>query len=109
VFYLMELLEDDPGEITRTVQEVVHPELAIKPLWEVERDAILNALALLEGDKPAAATALGIGKTTLYRKLAEYAPAHPLYLQMQEAAKTGESPNEAQEQDTEAQESNLNS
>ncbi|MBZ4645303.1 MAG: sigma-54 dependent transcriptional regulator, acetoin dehydrogenase operon transcriptional [Petroclostridium sp.] len=47
----------------------------VTPLAEIEREAILNALELF-GDttegKFKAAKALGIGKTTLYRKLAEY-------------------------------------
>jgi transcriptional regulator with PAS, ATPase and Fis domain len=43
------------------------------PLEEIERRAILHALQETGGDKPAAACLLGIGKTTLYRKLREYA------------------------------------
>ena len=39
---------------------------------EVERQAILNAISQVEGDKLKAARLLGIGKTTLYRKLQEY-------------------------------------
>ena len=45
---------------------------AIKPLWKVEKAAILAALKKLNGDKILAARKLGIGKTTLYRKLKEY-------------------------------------
>jgi two-component system response regulator HydG len=44
----------------------------IAPLAEVEKRAILHAIALLDGDKLEAAKQLGIGKTTLYRKLKEY-------------------------------------
>jgi two-component system response regulator HydG len=43
------------------------------PLAELERRAILRALAHTGGDKVAAARLLGIGKTTLYRKLKQYA------------------------------------
>ncbi|HXE36325.1 MAG TPA: sigma-54 dependent transcriptional regulator [Verrucomicrobiae bacterium] len=43
------------------------------PLEEIERRAILRALRENGGDKFAAARLLGIGKTTLYRKLKEYA------------------------------------
>src|ERR1700686_4848158 len=43
------------------------------PLEEIERRAVLHALLETRGDKPAAARLLGIGKTTLYRKLKEYA------------------------------------
>jgi two-component system response regulator HydG len=44
----------------------------ILPLAEVERQTILSALEQLNGDKLMTARALGIGKTTLYRKLKEY-------------------------------------
>jgi two-component system response regulator HydG len=40
---------------------------------ELERQTILNAIAELHGDKLQAARLLGIGKTTLYRKLKDYA------------------------------------
>ena len=42
------------------------------PLAELEKQTILNALAQVNGDKMMAARLLGIGKTTLYRKLKEY-------------------------------------
>jgi two-component system response regulator HydG len=42
------------------------------PLEELERRAIFNALRETSGDKLAAARLLGIGKTTLYRKLKQY-------------------------------------
>jgi two-component system response regulator HydG len=42
------------------------------PLDELERRAILRALREAGGDKLAAARMLGIGKTTLYRKLKQY-------------------------------------
>jgi DNA-binding NtrC family response regulator len=44
----------------------------IVPLVELERRAIVAALNQLEGDKLMTAKMLGIGKTTLYRKLREY-------------------------------------
>ena len=44
----------------------------IAPLADMEKRAILHAIALLDGDKLEAAKQLGIGKTTLYRKLKEY-------------------------------------
>jgi DNA-binding NtrC family response regulator len=48
------------------------------PLDELERRAILRALREAGGDKLAAARMLGIGKTTLYRKLKQYdAQAQP--------------------------------
>jgi DNA-binding NtrC family response regulator len=42
------------------------------PMEELERRAILRTLRETGGDKPAAARMLGIGKTTLYRKLKQY-------------------------------------
>jgi two-component system response regulator HydG len=45
------------------------------PLEELERRAILRALREAGGDKLAAARLLGIGKTTLYRKLKQYEAA----------------------------------
>jgi len=44
----------------------------ILPLAELEKQAILGTLEQLNGDKLLAARMLGIGKTTLYRKLKEY-------------------------------------
>jgi len=44
----------------------------ISPLAELEKKAILHAITVLNGDKLEAAKQLGIGKTTLYRKLKEY-------------------------------------
>lgn len=45
---------------------------SIKSLAELEKQAILDALKTYHGDKLAAAKILGIGKTTMYRKLKEY-------------------------------------
>jgi two-component system response regulator HydG len=44
----------------------------ILPISELEKQAILNTIVQLNGDKLLAARLLGIGKTTLYRKLKEY-------------------------------------
>jgi transcriptional regulator with PAS, ATPase and Fis domain len=44
----------------------------IIPLTQMERRAILEALAYTKGDRAIAANLLGIGRTTLYRKLKEY-------------------------------------
>jgi len=48
------------------------PSGGIVPIAELEKQTILNALAQVNGDKMLAARLLGIGKTTLYRKLKEY-------------------------------------
>jgi DNA-binding NtrC family response regulator len=55
---------DEGGETVGTQQ--------VTPLAELERQAILGAIRSLNGDKLQAAKLLGIGKTTLYRKLKEY-------------------------------------
>jgi len=47
--------------------------LRIIPMAELEKRTILNAITELNGDKLQAARLLGIGKTTLYRKLKDYA------------------------------------
>jgi DNA-binding NtrC family response regulator len=44
----------------------------ILPLMEIERRAILQAMEHTRGDRAVAAHLLGIGRTTLYRKLKEY-------------------------------------
>jgi transcriptional regulator with PAS, ATPase and Fis domain len=44
----------------------------IIPLMQMERQAIHDALAYTKGDRALAANLLGIGRTTLYRKLKEY-------------------------------------
>jgi two-component system response regulator HydG len=48
---------------------------AVRAMADIERDAILGALSQAKGDKLLAAKWLGIGKTTMYRKLKEYAYA----------------------------------
>ena len=58
---------------------------SVIPLDQVERSAILGALAKTKGDRAAAAHFLGIGRTTLYRKLRGYgilaaAPHQPVSL-----------------------------
>jgi DNA-binding NtrC family response regulator len=45
----------------------------IVPIEQLEKQTILNTIEQLNGDKLKAARLLGIGKTTLYRKLKEYA------------------------------------
>jgi len=48
------------------------PANGIIPMAELEKQSILSALGQVNGDKMLAARLLGIGKTTLYRKLKEY-------------------------------------
>jgi len=53
-------------------EEAVSMDSSILTIAEMEKQAILNTLRQLNGDKLTAARLLGIGKTTLYRKLKEY-------------------------------------
>jgi DNA-binding NtrC family response regulator len=63
---------DLPSNLQHTSdQEFPEPE-QLTTLDEMERRAILRALRETSGDKLAAARLLGIGKTTLYRKLKQY-------------------------------------
>jgi two-component system response regulator HydG len=48
------------------------PKSGIVSIAELEKKAIMDTLRQLNGDKLMAARLLGIGKTTLYRKLKEY-------------------------------------
>ena len=67
------LLEDLPAVIAGgggRIRETLP--LGLIPLSEVERRTIEEAVRVLDGDKQAAARLLGIGKSTLYRKLREY-------------------------------------
>ena len=49
----------------------------LSTLRELERRAILEALETTGGDRLRAAKLLGIGKTTIYRKLKEYGVEGP--------------------------------
>jgi len=60
------------------VADAAEAENLVAPLAELEREAILGAIRALSGDKLQAAKLLGIGKTTLYRKLKEYGISDPL-------------------------------
>jgi DNA-binding NtrC family response regulator len=46
--------------------------VAVQSIADLEKQAILSTITQLNGDKLLAARLLGIGKTTLYRKLKEY-------------------------------------
>ncbi|MEK6398164.1 MAG: sigma-54 dependent transcriptional regulator, partial [Terriglobus sp.] len=61
--------ERTPQMLTPTGDRHSSPIISIA---ELEREAILNTIRQLHGDKLMAAKLLGIGKTTLYRKLKEY-------------------------------------
>ena len=71
-------MTDLPHEIAKLPEHVLpagngNGHGKIVPIAELEKQMILNAIAELNGDKLQAARLLGIGKTTLYRKLKDYA------------------------------------
>jgi DNA-binding NtrC family response regulator len=68
---------DLPSAIHRatTLPENGNGSAKILPMAELEKQTILNTITHLNGDKLMAARLLGIGKTTLYRKLKEYSAA----------------------------------
>lgn len=63
-------LDDIPPHIAYPTGQGTSSEVFL--IEELERRAILNALSETKGDRVAAARLLGIGKTTLYRKLKQY-------------------------------------
>jgi len=63
---------DLPSNLQYPPTERVPEKDEILPLEELERRAILRTLRETGGDKLSAARMLGIGKTTLYRKLKQY-------------------------------------
>ena len=68
--------KDLPSAITQNpeaVQGIENGGPKIIPMAELEKLTILHTIEQLNGDKLLAARLLGIGKTTLYRKLKEYA------------------------------------
>jgi len=68
-------VRDLPTQVYGAPVELLVPRQAdngIVPIAELEKQTILNTLARVNGDKLLAARLLGIGKTTLYRKLKEY-------------------------------------
>jgi two-component system response regulator HydG len=67
---------DLPSSLQYPTSERAPERDEILPLEELERRAILRTLRETSGDKLAAARMLGIGKTTLYRKLKQYHVEH---------------------------------
>ena len=65
---------DLPSSITGAPAQLAPraPETRIMPMADLEKHTILSTITKLNGDKLMAAKLLGIGKTTLYRKLKEY-------------------------------------
>jgi two-component system response regulator HydG len=67
-------IADLPSNLQQGPSEKMLESNELTTLDEMERRAILRALRETNGDKLAAARLLGIGKTTLYRKLKQYGP-----------------------------------
>lgn len=65
-------MSDLPSNILYFVGEQRHDPQSLATLQELEQQAILRALETTQGDRLRAAKLLGIGKTTIYRKLKEY-------------------------------------
>ena len=68
---------DLPSNLQFTSAEKLPDSDELVPLEALERRAIFRALQETAGDKLAAARLLGIGKTTLYRKLKQYEAGRP--------------------------------
>ncbi len=72
------------ADLSTPVQDAYyHGKIAVRagaarvvPIADLEKQAILSAIEQLHGNKLLAARLLGIGKTTLYRKLKEYESSH---------------------------------
>ena len=74
-------LQQQGLELRRPVPNGHEPDAAtsgLPTLADLERHAILDTIRRTNGDKLKAAKILGIGKTTLYRKLKEYGIADPM-------------------------------
>ena len=67
-------IADLPSNLQQGGSEKLLESNELTTLEEMERRFILRALRETNGDKLAAARLLGIGKTTLYRKLKQYGP-----------------------------------
>jgi DNA-binding NtrC family response regulator len=65
-------MTDLPSNLYRLDSDRPPQKEEILPLEELERRAIQSTLRHTDGDKQKAARVLGIGKTTLYRKLKQY-------------------------------------
>lgn len=77
-FRMHQAMEDGAGEaVAPEVRLVALGDGPIVSIAEMEKQAILGTIRQLNGDKLKAAKLLGIGKTTLYRKLKEYGIADP--------------------------------
>ncbi|MEO6880311.1 MAG: helix-turn-helix domain-containing protein, partial [Mycobacteriaceae bacterium] len=58
------------GDLPESCQSA--PRGALRPVDQAERDAFVAALRQFDGNRTTAATALGVARSTLYRKIAQY-------------------------------------
>lgn len=65
-------IPNPPPKAGVTQHKADSPSSEVLPLIEIEKRAILDALRHTKGDRAMAAALLGIGRTTLYRKLKDY-------------------------------------
>ena len=73
---LQAVLESDQAEYLG--HQAANAGQAVTPLWQVERQAIENALDYFDGNVQAAADALQINPSTIYRKRTEWAETQDL-------------------------------
>jgi DNA-binding NtrC family response regulator len=69
---LMEVVAQDPRGVDALPDFAVAPKSPVISLPQVEKQTISAALASTHGERLRAARILGIGRTTLYRKMKEY-------------------------------------
>ncbi|HLJ47956.1 MAG TPA: helix-turn-helix domain-containing protein [Bryobacteraceae bacterium] len=67
---------DPPAQVR--LAAITAGDAKVSQMEDLERRAILNMLEATGGDRIRAAKALGIGKTTIYRKLKQYGLEKPL-------------------------------
>jgi DNA-binding NtrC family response regulator len=67
-----------PARVFAAVSLAAPPTNAPRTLREIERTAIFDALVQTNGIMALAAATLGIGRTTLYRKMKEYGTDNPI-------------------------------
>jgi len=65
-------IEDLPEEIRHAIPVAVITLGAVRPLEEIEKEYILSALKVNDGNQTHTAEQLKIGSATLYRKLKSY-------------------------------------
>jgi transcriptional regulator with PAS, ATPase and Fis domain len=65
-------VQDAPAEKNGMIGTGVEPTNKHDPLEDLEKTAILNAMQEAENDRRLVAQRLGIGRTTLYRRLKDY-------------------------------------